>query len=335
MKKIFSFIVLLAFAAQLFGQNPAKKFILLEHFTNSKCSICASKNPAFYNIINTVANAKNIHHLSIHPSTPYSDCVFYQANTVENQAIANFYNVVGTPVLFLNGASASGSTLITQAKLDAAAALTSPITIIVTETANANGSTDVKVAIKTVDAANTSGNFVLNVALSEKTVNQTTPNGESVHRDVFRDMLTTTAGTSITLPAVGQSTEHTFNYTAQSGWKPSELFVTAYVRNLATKAILQSGTRFDAIVLETSQPIENQSVSLFPNPATDQIFVSSENIIIESIDVFNAAGQRVFAQTEGIGTAKIAVKTGDLALGIYFTKVKTRTGTSFGKFVKQ
>lgn len=335
MKKLSTFIIFAAIAANLFAQNPAKKYITMEHFTNSKCSTCASKNPAFYTTIGKPANAPSIHHISIHPSTPYSSCVLYQANTVENQALANFYGVVGTPVVFVNGTMTTGSSLITQAKIDAAVAETSPVIVQVTETPGASGSVDVKVTIKTVDAAGISGDFRLYVAVAERTVNLIPANSNvPVHYDVFRDMLTTTDGTLITLPAVGQSADYSFNYTPAAAWQANELFVTAYLRNPLTKAILQSGTRFDAIVLETAQPIDNQSVSIFPNPATDEITISFDHVIIDVVDVFNTAGQQVYVKKDGLGSPKVSLKTGELATGVYFTKVKTRTGTTFGKFVK-
>lgn len=334
MKNITAFVLFTFVAANLFGQNPAKKYILMEHFTNSKCSICASKNPAFYNTINQAANAANIHHLSIHPSVPYPDCVFYQANTAENQALANFYGIPGTPRLYVNGTATTGSALITQAKIDAAAAETSPIRVLVSETPNPNGSIDVKVTIETGDAAGISGDHLLYVAVAEKVINQTTPNGESVHHDVFRDMLTPVAGSTITLPAVGQSAVYNYNYTVAANWKASEVFVTAYVRNVATKLILQSGTRFDPIVLGTSQIIDNQLVSIFPNPATDEVSLATDHIIIDAVDVFNMAGQQISAPKTGLGSSKVSIKTADFTPGVYFTKVKTSRGTTFGKFVK-
>ena len=174
----------------------------------------------------------------------------------------------------------------------------------------------------------------LYVALAEKTIALTTPNGEAVHHDVFRDMLTPVDGTVIMLPAVGQSKDYTFNYSVKSTWQPSEMFVTAYLRETATKNIVQSGTRFDPIALDAPQVIENQSVSIFPNPATDEVSVSFGNVIIESVDVFNAAGQKIDLEPEGIGSQKLTLNIGNLPNGIYVTKVKTHAGTAFGKFVK-
>ena len=101
MKNVSAFIFFTLVSLALSAQTSVKKYVLLEHFTNSKCSVCASKNPAFFTLIDQYPN--DVHHVSIHPSTPYSTCVFYQSNTTENEARADFYNIPGTPRVAVNG----------------------------------------------------------------------------------------------------------------------------------------------------------------------------------------------------------------------------------------
>jgi hypothetical protein len=337
MKKLATFLLVSTLASCLFAQNPVKKNMLMEHFTNSKCSICASKNPSYYTLIGSAANAPKINHLAIHPSTPYNTCVFYLANTTENQAWANFYSIQGTPQVFLNGVLSSGGSLMTQAKIDGAAALTSPISLEVVETEQPNG-TDIKVdvTIKTVDSAIPAGDFKLFVAASEKTVNQTTSNGEAVHHDVFRDMLPNSTGETLVLPAVGQSITFSYTYTVATGWKKDQMFATAFVRNMTDKKILQSATKFNVVTLDAPQVVDNQQVSLFPNPATDELTLTFDQNLVkfQTAEMFNAAGQKVAVSSKIQSAGKLSLDLKNIESGVYFLKMQTENGVIVRKFLK-
>jgi hypothetical protein len=77
MKKLTLFAASLLLNLGLIYAQVAKKTIV-EHFTNTKCSICASRNPGFHTNLN--ANPA-IQSISIHPSSPYSTCFLSQQNT--------------------------------------------------------------------------------------------------------------------------------------------------------------------------------------------------------------------------------------------------------------
>jgi len=74
-----------------------QKNVVVEHFTNTRCGICASRNPGFFTNLN---NNPDVIHLAIHPSSPYSSCVFNQHNSVDNDDRTNYYGIYGgTPRL--------------------------------------------------------------------------------------------------------------------------------------------------------------------------------------------------------------------------------------------
>ena len=93
MKKCCSLLLCLFLASLLSAQASTKKYLLIEHFTNSNCPPCASRNPAFYSLITQAQYADDVHHISYHPSVPYNTCVFYLANKVENNARAAVYGI--------------------------------------------------------------------------------------------------------------------------------------------------------------------------------------------------------------------------------------------------
>jgi hypothetical protein len=51
--------------SEMWSQAP--KYVLFEHFTNTRCGICGGTNPTFYNNISVTTNPK-LHHISMHSS---------------------------------------------------------------------------------------------------------------------------------------------------------------------------------------------------------------------------------------------------------------------------
>lgn len=320
-------LLILMSAAQLFAQ-PVKKYVMIEHFTNSVCSICKSRNPAFYTLINQYPN--DVHHLSVHPMQPYPSCVFYQANPTENNARANYFNIFGTPTIFLNGESVpSGSQLLPPAVLQAALTETSPLYVQVSET---NG-TDRTVTVRLYGMDQMpAGNFRLHVAVAEKLVNQTTPNGETMHRDVFRDMLTDINGVPVNLPASGQFIEFTYPYTIPANWNANEMFALAWVQEFDTKEVLNSGTRFDPVLVKADEPALRQ-LSVSPNPVGDVAWIDLPGDEAVSVRMFDAQGRQVLQQFSNENN-RLIIPVAELPRGLYWVHIQGANQAYLAKLVK-
>ena len=317
----------------LTAQTSAKKYVLLEHISNSRCSICKSKNPAFYSLIGQVQYADDVHHLTYHPSVPYNNCVFYLANPVENNARVAVYGIQGTPRVALNGTliPATGA-LLPEATLQAKLNQTSPVYLQVTET-GVNNERLATISIRTVGNAPVEG-YKLYVALVEKTINLTTPNGESVHHDVFRKMLPDVNGVAFTPAALGQSMSFSFNYTINAAWNANEMYVVAFLQNPTTKDVLNSGTKFDAVVSATGEAIRPEALRVIPNPVNNQAFAQIGDDQAEQVEVFGSNGQRtVLAFSSEQNT--VSFPTTALAPGLYFLKITGKKGVYTGKMVKE
>lgn len=74
--------------------------------------------------------------------------------------------------------------------------------------------------------------------------------------------------------------------------------------------------------------VEMTEASVFPNPATDVISISTESDI-QSVAIYSANGALMLTQTSG----DIAIS--NLPSGVYIAKVKTSTGVAQARFVKQ
>lgn len=321
---------LFLFAAAIQAQDSAKKYVLIEHFTNSNCSTCGAKNPAFFNLIDDYPN--DIHHISIHPAIPYASCAFYQSNPTENAARTTFYGVFGTPSIAINGElQPITNPILTANTLQNYLGETSELWIQVTETGpDDNRTANVKVHSLDVPPGS---NFKFYAALAEKTVNYQGTNSETVHHNVFRDMLTNINGEDFTPAAAGQFVEYNFNYSIPAAWNPNEIYLLAWVQKPITKEVLNSGTRFDSLLTGTND-IPLQTIKIQPNPVSDFALAQIGDDCAEQVEIFAAGGQRISLSFENEELGTVSIPTTTLAAGIYFVKITGEKGVYTAKMVK-
>jgi len=282
-----SAIAILISSQIAFSQVPKKAVV--EHFTNTNCSICATRNPGFYTNLNAQTD---VLHLAIHPSSPYPNCLLHQQNATANDARTNYYGVYGgTPRLVINGtvisasANYSSSTIFTPY-----IGLTSTASIRIEQEKFATDSIRTTIIIKT-EATNTLGALTLFVALAEDTVFYSGGNGEPLHFDVFRKSLTNTTGDAVTLPAtVGDSVVFAFSSLANPIWNFSRIYTLAILQETTSKNLVQTeAVPASAGVATTgisSSPLEWAGVRIFPNPADKFItiqLVESESATVSLI----------------------------------------------------
>jgi photosystem II stability/assembly factor-like uncharacterized protein len=80
---------------------------------------------------------------------------------------------------------------------------------------------------------------------------------------------------------------------------------------------------------------ESSSFQLFPNPASAKLTVSGNLNAIQSIEIFNIPGEKIFWKQFSVDRKEITMDVSDLNPGLYFVKVQTETGTTVQKFIKQ
>ena len=153
-KLLIPFFTLVASIQIVSGQVPKK--VVVEHFTNTKCSICASKNPGFYTNLN---NQTGVIHVAFHPSSPYAACALSMHNPVENDGRTNYYSIYGsTPRLVIQGVViSSGANYSSPSIFTPYLGQTSPASIKIYQYKYGTDSIRSRVVIKT-EAAHTLGN---------------------------------------------------------------------------------------------------------------------------------------------------------------------------------
>ncbi len=322
----------LAFALISFNSfAQAKKYVLLEHFTNTWCSTCASQNPGFYQTVGIETNTK-IHHISIHSSVPYSQCPYYQANKTEQDARKDFYGLPSTPRVSLNGAALVAAGNVTAASINAAAAVTSPIELKVSETTGTNRI--VGVSMKAVGAV--TGTFKIYAAVVEKKTTFSANNGETVHHNVFRKFLTMNAGVASSgFSVVPTTSSQTFelNYTVDASWNAAQTYIVAWIQNETTKEVLNSATRFD-VSSGTDETSIDAFVNVSPNPTSGKTVISFTQVTPQYLTIHNAVGQ-VLETKKLVNNAPVELDLSNYATGVLFLKVQGLEGFAVKRIIKQ
>ncbi|HMX40501.1 MAG TPA: T9SS type A sorting domain-containing protein [Saprospiraceae bacterium] len=330
MNRLICLSLILLSASALFAQQAVKRYVLIEHFTNSRCGICASKNPDFFALIGQPQNASEVHHLAIHPQYPYPNCEFHQANPSDNTARASLYGIQGTPRVALNGTLIpASSTLLSQATLNSYMGQTSPLHLKVSE-AGSGSNRSVNVIARSVGNV-PPGTYRMHIIIAEKLIAKTTPNGEKEHHNVLRDII---SSSDFTPAASGGTVELSASYTPNAGWNAAELYAIAFVQNIMTKEVLNSGTRFDPAI-SAAEEAAPTSLSIQPNPAHALAHAQiNESEEVRQVEMFSASGQRsVLSFQQQQGSVEIPLHT--LAPGMYVVKITTQQRVYTGKLVKQ
>jgi hypothetical protein len=323
MKNVFTCLVaLLFFNLPAHAQVPKK--VIVEHFTNTVCSICASKNPGFYT---NLKNQQGVIHLAVHPSSPYTSCILNKHNVSENDARTNYYGVYGaTPRLAIQGVViASNANYSSAAIFTPYLGKTSPASIKIYQRKFGTDSIRTKIVVKT-EATHALSNLKLCVFLAEDTIFYTSPNGETKHFDVFRKSLTGITGVSITLPAtVGDSVIIIKSSPANTAWNFSRIYTLAILQDGTSKAIVQCESvpakKNDIATGIDMGSIDNTSVDVF---LANHAISIKQNVVAEhsSFSLYDLSGRIIL--NKDLGTDRETINVSDLSSGIYLYAVKSK-----------
>lgn len=327
MNKIITTLTLVLIANISFGQQVARKAIV-EHFTNSNCSACASRNPTFYS---TIRQYPDLLHIAYHPSAPYPSCKINQHNKAENDARPTFYGIFGsTPRIVVQGTIIPGTSPYNNSALYQPELNQMTSFSVNTEINKGNNNTaDVSVVIKKVDTSSLTG-LQLYAAIVEDTLFYDAPNGEKQHYDVFRKAVWTTPQDASSLVNVGDSVILTQNIAIHSDWNTSRIYVTAILQD-GNKAVVQAvrTETLDFPVSIANITNSQHELSVYPNPATSHITIdgakAGSSVAIKAID-----GKTVY---EGYIDNNLIDVT-SLHPGLYFISVSDDGGTRRDRWLK-
>ena len=302
---------------------------LVEEFSSNTCPPCASFNATF--IPRLIAMNTNMAGGSLaavkyqmdYPS-PGTDKSF----NADGDARHTYYGVPGIPDAFLNGVNFGGS----QADLDAAVAQTAVMDIALDAVYSGNTVT----ATATVTPyANFPAGYKLFIALVEDVYNDAGTNGETEFHYIMRKMMSTSNGINLAAMTPGTSITETRSYNATFGNVTQNSFnlwgtsfegntVVAWVQNLTTGRIFQAA--IDASISVGINSPEELVVKMYPNPASDNLFVRADLAGAEGLtmNVFNSLGQQVATKSfssMGAGYQTFNFSTDGLSDGVYMVQL--------------
>lgn len=326
MKKLISIAIILFVGLQLWSQQM--QTVIVEHFTNSRCSICAARNPTFYDLLN---NYPEVLHIAYHPSSPYATCIFSQHNPSENDARTNYYGIYGgTPRVVVQGKVIQPQNpLLMASQIEDKLGQEANYSISVEQIQNTSQEADVTIVIKKVGANDATLNLYAVIAESE--VNYNAPNGETIHHDVFRKNL---FDIPVSLTNIGDSVILTGSYSIHGDWVTNQMYIAAMLQDASSKSILQSKA---SELLSNPQSVAAQKITVsdnlfVPNPAVDYIRFNNafDNQFI-SAEIYNLQGQKIISvQNDHI------IDVSELSDGMYIAIARTNDGKFLSsKFLKR
>jgi len=213
---LFSLAFVLCNTNLSFAQSVPQKGVV-EHFTNSWCSVCAGSNPALYT---TLRNNPNLLHISYFPSSPYSGCQINRYNTAGNDARTRFYSVYGsTPKVVLQGGLViQGNSFSSSAVFNSIQGQTTALDIRLTTTQIRTDSIKIRATLIKVGSLNQTTALVYGLITTD-TLQYNAQNGERTHYNVFRSAFTGNNGVTVTLPTqVGDSLVLNYAIPYPSNW---------------------------------------------------------------------------------------------------------------------
>jgi hypothetical protein len=278
MKRTLLLLLVLGFALNIYSYD---KKSLVERFTNASCGPCADLNNAWYNATTqSLVNSGSISHIVYNVNWPGSSDPMYLLNSTDNMTRSSYYGVTWVPWPNINGVYFDFETMDqTQfvSAVNTGNGQYSPFKIVMTQRALSDDLVEIGVKILRDPNDNTAfGITKLRVGLTEKTVSFSSPpgsNGESRFFSICRNMIPDANGTTLTIPAPGDSIELILQYEPTTAFVQSvnmdSLRVVAYIQDETYKSIYQS-SMFDLtryfIAQTSSSPdliLENTTPAVF------------------------------------------------------------------------
>jgi hypothetical protein len=322
MKKIISSLFLSSSMMASFAQVPLNSVV--ESFTNTQCSACASRNPGFHS--NVVAHP-SITLLTINPSAPYAGCILSKQNKVDNDDRTKFYSIFGgTPRIVVNGDVVSGSTSYSAASvLSPYVGLMSPIELKIMQTNYGSDSIKAKVVIKKVAA--TASDARLFIGLVEDTIFVNGGNGETKHYNVLRKSLTgaTPQSVSLAMMPIGDSVTIEMTGIAAAFWDMNRMFAMTILHENSTIKIVQSAKTSPMKTASIANVTKALDFNYSPNPAMNTLKINTASQEKISYQLYNFVG---LSLVQNSFTNSTTINVANLPNGFYVLKLLSETGAT-------
>ncbi|MBC7862743.1 MAG: T9SS type A sorting domain-containing protein [Bacteroidia bacterium] len=318
-----------------FAQTSVSRLVLIEQFTNSGCSICASHDHWISDF--TDNNPSAAVEISYHTSFPYYDSMYFE-NPAESNARTALYGVPGVPWSVIDGnfysnATSSLNSAITstvtarQSNAPAYSISTSGTSLLAN---NLSG----QFIFESIDAANISKNLVAHVVIVEKNVLKNSyaaspgTNTQTVYKNVMRKMIPNVSGTVLLNKNLNGKDTVVLNWNLLHIKNPNEVAVVCFVQDSSSKEILQAAT-FDVVSTDISKlQFNGQLFSVFPNPSSGVVYISVNSAVEKEtqLEFITFDGRIIKTEHLILSDKPKLVSIYGMSPGVYLLRLKDSAG---------
>jgi len=328
--RIFLFLsALIIFVSDISAQY--NRTVVVEHFTNTVCSVCANRNPGFYDNLNA---HPDVLHIAYHPSSPYSSCVLNQHNVEGNDERTNYYGVYGgTPVLVIAGEPIHVATDYSDPELFEPYANQNSNVEITIQQYKENGILYALVTLLIEEAVGGTDMW-LTVPIVEKVVNYNAPNGESQHHDVFRRSgFQSGNATQINFVNPGvYLIDVNIQVDIDEAWDADQIYTMAILQHVESKEVIQASAVSPNLNIPINTGAINslQGITIGPNPVKSQLGIQLQNTLASTAKLFSLTGQLLAIQAF---SGQTSIDVNNLTPGIYMLEIRNEEGMAVEKIV--
>jgi hypothetical protein len=226
------------------AEEVDRKVLLIEDFSNVSCDPCVVSNKILKALNSSYGHSKLVV-IKYAANFPSASDPMYLANPSDAKSRMNFYSIMFTPTVIIDGVdrpiSSDSNSIKEQINKNLLESSKFEITVkknIIGETIKVSGN------LKLFDKTDLDfSNLVLHSVVIESMIEYQTPpgsNGETEFEDVMRKMLPNNQGYSIT--NIENSNEISFSFEAEvnSNWHKDKLEVVLFIQDVSSKKVYQA-----------------------------------------------------------------------------------------------
>jgi hypothetical protein len=296
-KNITTGLLLLVAIISSIAQN---RVVLIEQFTNSGCSICATHSPAVFNYVDN--NSADVVAIAYHTAFPYNDSMYHENSS------SVFVPQIATTI----------NTRKTEAPL---------YSIVALNTGFNNGVLDGEFVFTSNTSSNTTDSLVAHIVVVEKNVLKSAyvaspgNNAETEYGYVMRKMLPNQNGTLLLHKAINESDTVSFSAILSNIKNLNELRIVAFVQNVTTKEVYSAFLFNPQITnIKEERKLDN-TFKIYPNPLAKTFTVSAtDGETFKSINIVNLQGAVVYRYTSSTESSFTSLDI-EISAGMYFIEI--------------
>ncbi len=319
----------------------AQKIVLLEQFTNSGCSICATHDSTTYKYVKN--NPNQIIAISYHTAFPYFDSMYLE-NMAESNARTAFYGISFVPYSVVDGNFYRNSTpnfnSVLTSTVGSRAAASPNYSIQAVSSTYSGNLLNCKIAFQSLFASNQNDSLRAQVVVIEEEVLKSSyaglpgNNTQNVYNYVMRKMLPNAGGSHLLNRTNGGTDTLDLFWNMQHIKNKSEVRVVAFVQNVNTQEIYNAALMTPIELTSISETEESKhEIKVYPNPAKEVLHLSVLFPVKNAhLTVVNALGEVVYSK-EKINENELNISTASFKNGLYSIQLKSNEQLFQKKFL--